>query len=360
MALAIDLWIFRRPLKRVLMSIWPWLLLSIACALIARHVQPAIGIPRAPIWARPFVAGDTLAFYLYKLLLPVWLGIDYGRRPQVLLPHWWFYLTGLVPLALFGWLGWNRKARPALWVAGLVFAIGVAPVSGLVTFLFQYYSTTADHYLYLAMLGPAIAAAYVLSHSWRPVLVAIASIALILLAARTILQTQTWQDDEALNRNAMVVYPDTFLAHNNLGHYYASLNRMDDALPLFRRAVQLRPENWQAQENLGWALANKGQIDEAIEHIDKSIQYKSLMQLPETPKLADDYVRLGEVLMQRSRYADAADKFRQAFQLDPSHEPAKRNLAIALEKLEEQKSSATQPSGATTTPNRAPPATAPP
>jgi Flp pilus assembly protein TadD len=134
---------------------------------------------------------------------------------------------------------------------------------------------------------------------------------------------------------------------------------MDDALPLFRRAVQLRPENWQAQENLGWALANKGQIDEAIEHIDKSIQYKSLMQLPETPKLADDYVRLGEVLMQRSRYADAADKFRQAFQLDPSHEPAKRNLAIALEKLEEQKSSATQPSGATT-PNRAPPATAPP
>ena len=37
---------------------------------------------------------------------------------------------------------------------------GVTPVLGLVTFLFQHFSTTADHYLYVSMLGPALAAAW--------------------------------------------------------------------------------------------------------------------------------------------------------------------------------------------------------
>ena len=48
--------------------------------------------------------------------------------------------------------------------AGALIAVaGVGPVLGLTPFEFQYTSTVADHYLYLAMLGPAVGVAWGLS-----------------------------------------------------------------------------------------------------------------------------------------------------------------------------------------------------
>jgi hypothetical protein len=146
-----------------------------------------------------------------------------------------------VPLALLSALWLRRKSHPELWTGAVIFVAGVAPVLGITTFLFQYYSTTADHYLYLSMLGPAVAAAPALSRSRTRLPVALAVIILILMGARTILQTSVWLDDERLFRNALRVCPDSFAARNNLGHYYGQIGRKDEAMQLFREAVALRP-----------------------------------------------------------------------------------------------------------------------
>src|SRR5439155_4320623 len=68
MALAIDWLMGRRFRWRLLI----WFALAIACAVIAKISQPApfAGIV-VPSWARPFVAGDALAFYLFKIVWPV-------------------------------------------------------------------------------------------------------------------------------------------------------------------------------------------------------------------------------------------------------------------------------------------------
>ena len=90
-----------------------------------------------PLWQRPFIAGDALAFYLAKMLLPWRLGIDYGRSPLFVLDHAWGYLTWLVPVGL-GLLLWRLRRRyPMLCLAAALFVAGLLPTLGLVPFLFQ-------------------------------------------------------------------------------------------------------------------------------------------------------------------------------------------------------------------------------
>jgi hypothetical protein len=50
--------------------------------------------------------------------------------------------------------------------------IGLLPVSGLARFMFQIHSTVADHYMYLPMLGPAMALAWLIDRYGNPPAVA--------------------------------------------------------------------------------------------------------------------------------------------------------------------------------------------
>src|SRR5713101_927301 len=71
------------------------LFVSVPAILVTSGAQP---IPEenfvAPLWARPLVALDGLAFYLYKTGFPVGLTLSYGRTPRsVLFTHSWAYWT---------------------------------------------------------------------------------------------------------------------------------------------------------------------------------------------------------------------------------------------------------------------------
>src|SRR5262249_13077526 len=143
----IDVLLLRRSMRTVALTLTPWLILSVVCAINAKLAQPAIGVTPAPLWSRPLLAADSLAFYLYKLVSPVYLGIDYGRRPDVVIARGWIYYTWIVPVALTLLLiRLRHRAREPL-AAWIIFIAGVAPVLGFSTFLFQYFSTTTDHYL---------------------------------------------------------------------------------------------------------------------------------------------------------------------------------------------------------------------
>jgi len=101
-------------------------------------------------------------------------------------------------------------------------------------------------------------------------------------------------------------------------------------------------------ENLGLILADRGEIDAAVEHIEKSIRYKQQLPLHGVPNFAEDFNRLGLVLMSRARYSEAMRNFEEALRLDPKLDEARRNLAEARAKIE-----------ASTAPAISPPASAP-
>jgi len=108
---------------------------------LTRAVQPAVDAFALPIWQRPLVAGDALAFYLSKLAWPVDLGIEYGRSPSYVLAHAWVYATAAVGIAFVVAIVLARRRAPWLALAGSVFVLGLAPVLGLVSFAYHAAST---------------------------------------------------------------------------------------------------------------------------------------------------------------------------------------------------------------------------
>src|SRR4029079_1688724 len=118
------------------------------------------------------------------------------------------------------------------------------------TFLFQFYSTVADHYLYVAMLGPALVLAWMLRRFDIVPIRAAAVAWLIALAAQTFLQTAAWKDDLSLFGRAIAVNDNSFLAHNNLGDIYLNAGQPDLAAPQLLAAHKAKPDYIPAIENL--------------------------------------------------------------------------------------------------------------
>jgi hypothetical protein len=316
-AAALDLLVLRRPLRLVARAIWPWMLLVVPVLIEGRLAQPARhpGDYIVPLHLRPFIAADALAFYFYKLFWPARLSFIYNRAPQAVISHGWFWWTWIVPAAaavlvllpLF-----TRKTRkmpgstrPAAALA--IFCLAVFPVLGFVPFDFQQFSTTADHYLYLAMLGPALAVALALKS--RPFdgfdrltaggsdpltagrfdrLTAGRAVCIVVLAAlgvRSFFQSRHWHDSFTLLEHSIGVNPWSPELYDNLSKAYADANLPQEACRWDQESVRRFPTR-------------------AAGHFD----------------LAGDLLAL-------NRPGEAEVQLQAALCLDPAFEPARAQLA---------------------------------
>src|SRR5213076_192323 len=98
------------------------------------------------------------------------------------------FVEWIVPAVLAMAIWRVRKSQPLLAAAGLVFLVGLLPVLGLVPFLMQYYSTVTDHYLYLPMLGVALAVAWAMSRYERRWLRVAAAVVLAIFAVLSFIE----------------------------------------------------------------------------------------------------------------------------------------------------------------------------
>ena len=342
-ALVLHVWGLGRPARDALAPLLPWFALSVACAVIAKLAQPAHGVPAAPLWARPILAGDALAFYLFKLVFPAKLGIDYGWRPTVIVREWWFYVIWIIPVVLFVGLLLNRKRSPIMLAAAAVFVIGVSPVLGFSTFLFQFFSTVADHYVYISMLGVALAVAGLLAQRSGRSAWVIVFVALVLMAARSVVQTQVWHDDLTLFGNAIRVNPQSFVARNNLAHAYKLYGHLDEAERVLREAIDLKPDYWEARQNLADILFMTGRAPAGVAQVKESIAIKSRLPVVLGLDVVEDHVKLGDTMMSLGWYDDAAAQYRIALHRRPNH-------PIILRKLDEATSKAASTAPAATAP----------
>lgn len=328
-ALCVDHWIVGRNWKVALRSAAMWLILAIPLMVVARIVQNVDAVPAAPLWARPLVATDALTFYLYKIICPIWLGVEYGRRPLVIMHHPWFYLSW-IPVALVALIVWRIKSRPLL-AAAMVFVLAILPMSGLATFEFQGYSTTADHYLYFAMIGPALALGLLVSRWDRTGVRATVVVALALLGVRSFLQTSVWRDDFALFGNALRVNPNGFLSHHNLGCAYYTAGDYEHALAEYQAAMALNPDFVLPFDNAATLLAARGDIDGAIAASEHSLEVRARTPGMTGGTYIADEKRVAALLMQQGKYGRAAKHYEAVLKLKPDDADAKAALQTIRE-----------------------------
>lgn len=282
LALILDHWILGRPWREGVRVVTWWLPLALADIIVTHHAEPVLmsGVVTA-WWIRPLIAGDALAFSLCHLVWPVGLGIDYGRSPVVALANR-AWLSSLIVLAL-GVFVWPLRGRhPWLIASASLFAAALLPTLGLIPFRFQTFSTVADRYSYLALLGPALALAWGLAHlperlpaRARLVMGTVCAAVLLLMSLGSALQVTYWQNSFALFGHALAVNPRSWMAHLNLGGILADLHRRNEAAAEYQEAMRLRPEDAARDAySDGVTLSRQGRKAEAVAAFKQALDYQ--------------------------------------------------------------------------------------
>ncbi len=319
MAAALDCAVAKRPVRLICKSVGVWLLLAAPIVIVTKRVQAAQHAHElSRLWARPLVALDTLAFYLFKLIWPAKLTIDYGRTPEVAIKNGWLLWAWVAPIAVAAALFIWRRRVAVLVLAAVLFLAPLLPVLGFVPFDFQAYSTVGDHYLYLAMLGPALALAWLLERRRVRPLSWIIGVVLVVLALRSSLQIRYWRDSQALFHHALDVNPRSFAAYNSLAAAAVDDGDLPTAVRLANRAIELKPEYAGSYLTLGDALRRQGDVAGAIRRYQQALVYE--------PKYAPALNNLGALLAEQGHLADAIRIAEEGVAADPSSLEGHLNL----------------------------------
>ncbi|MFQ5561604.1 MAG: tetratricopeptide repeat protein, partial [Nitrospinota bacterium] len=307
--------------KSVFSSVFPWGVLSIPFIFITKSLQPDSDLPFVtPILFRPVIASDAVTFYTLKILFPFNLGMDYGRTPEFVLQQNWVIFSSLVPLLLL-WLAWKSEKERKYFVAALIFIAGMLPVSGLVPFAFQFFSTVADRYIYLAMLGPAIAVSFFLRGRKKARLI----LSLFLLLCLPLLssgQAQNWKNDVELFAHASDVNSLSSFARYNLGVTYTGLKEYEKAEKSFLDALKVQPGFPDALNNLGEVYLKQGNASGA-----EKVFKRLLRRHPDFEKGLNN---MGVALQRQGRGVEALPYFRKAVAVKPDYAKAHNNLGVLL------------------------------
>jgi Tfp pilus assembly protein PilF len=324
-AFAFDVGLIRRNWKAAASAVLPWLVIAVVIAKLAT-IQPVDRVSMdIALWQRPAVAGDAAAFYLGQIVWPDRFAPFYGRTPVAALAAGRAWLWTLVPVALaLGSLAVRKRTALPL-VALAIFLIGFAPVSGLVPFTFQTFSTVADRYVYLSMLAPALVVAWGVAA--RPGLVTYgASVAVLaFLGVRAANQAGKWYDTEKLLLHTLEVNPESGFAHTNLGEYFALKGQIEKGLEHFRIAVELQPDIARSRNNFGTYLAQTGEYEQAVVQLQEAVRID--------PEYGRAQANLANALSALNRVPEALEHVRLALALEPDFPPLHFQHGLLLEAM---------------------------
>src|SRR5437773_3840725 len=189
-ALLLVLWLKQRPIgRRALLEIIPFVVLALGIGLVAvwwekYHQGTRMLVSLGPV-ERLLIASRAVWFYLGKIFWPMKLTFIYPQwqidatTPIAYL--WLIAVVATVVIILYGRRYFGRSVE----VAALFFVITLGPLLGFVMLYTFRYTFVADHYQYLASIGPialASAGLVTLSRSSRTLQWRVAAACLAILA----------------------------------------------------------------------------------------------------------------------------------------------------------------------------------
>jgi protein O-mannosyl-transferase len=333
-ALILILWWKKRPIDRpAIVQMVPFFALALSAGLIAvwwekYHQGTRVLVSLAPL-ERILIASRAFWFYLSKIFWPSNLTFIYPQwkiDPSDVTGYCWIAATGaLIALVYFA----RRSFGRAIEVALLFFVATLAPVLGFIMLYTFRYTFVADHYQYLACIGPiALASAGFVNlvdkvGSARWIAWAGAFAAIACLSALTFRQSATYRDMETLWRSTIAKDPGSWIAYNNLGIVEFDRGNINGAISKYERSLELHPDYPEALYNLGSALLQQGRTEEAITLCEKALKLQ--------PSDVDAHVVLGNALMVKQDVDGAISHYRAALTLRPNDANAHHNLGVALQ-----------------------------
>jgi tetratricopeptide (TPR) repeat protein len=278
---------------------------------------------------RILLASRALWFYLGKLFYPVNLTFSYPKwniEPTNPLHYTWLFLS---LIAAWGIWHWREKLQRGPIAAIAFFVVALSPMLGFFSLYTFVYTYVADHYQYVASIGPITLFVTIVRIAVNRLGkyakgISMASVVLILLTLGTLTwrQCHIYKDRETLWQDTIRKNPDSSMAHLNLGIEYYRQDRLDEAISQFNKVLQRGPDYAKVYNNLGLVFMKKGNLDEAKSYFLLALQVK--------PDNAKAYNNLGLVFYKQSRFDEAISYFQQALQIIPEFAEVHNNLGRAF------------------------------
>jgi tetratricopeptide (TPR) repeat protein len=379
-ALFLILWLQKKRIDwRRVLQIAPFVVLGLAMGVMAiwweRYHQFTLG----PMFAlgpleRLIVATHAVWFYLGKLFWPANLTFIY---PQWTVdpnnPFSYIWLVAGIALCVAIYFARCYVGR-SVEVAAAFFVATLSPVLGFIMLYTFRYTFVADHYQYLACIGPiALVSAGLVtltnSVGYGPrLLSALGILTFGGLGLLTWRQSATYRDSDTLWRTTIDRNPSCWMAETNLGGELLERGDIDGAIPhlekslrlkfdapeshnsltsaLFRKgdadaaiaeahvALNFDPNNGETYAVLGMALMTKGQLDEAIAQLSKAVEILSNYSQPHYSKAVETlsnyshaHYNLALALAEKGETLDAIAHYEKAIEAQPEMLEALTNLA---------------------------------
>jgi len=378
-ALLVVFWWQRGKLswRRDVVPLIPFFIVGVVAGLFTAWVERDFAGARGSgydfsIIERFLIAGRATWFYLDKLFWPMNLAFVYPRW-QVSQAVWWQYLFPFAAVLLLVALArLQRRGRGPL-AALLFFGMTLFPALGFLNVYPFRFSFVADHFQYLAGIGPIVlvtaGAITVFNHfeKWKFLRSPVFGVLLAALGVLTWRQCAMYTDAETLWRATLAKDPNSFLANNNLGVILVRQGQLEEAFAHFQKALRSQPDDPEALNNFGLTLAKAyrdyantlvqaGRTDEAMVQLRKVLEFCPdfadarhdlavlLLQKGQVddaiaqfhkiqeqyPDNAMAYFDLGNACFQKGKLDDAVVNYRRALKIKPDDASARNNLGMAF------------------------------
>jgi len=315
LAFLFDIFLERRSIKSIFKSLLPWILVTIPILIVTFRVQ--VGSQNFDILSGLFIWSDAINFYLLKVIYPFSLNVCYGRSPDAISGTVYYYLSPLLPASIAVYLWKSKRARPLLPLSVLIFLIGFLPVSGLVPFVFQSWSTVADRYLYVSMIGVSVLFGFLLLEfdKFKSSLAAAVLLIVLFLGVRSHLEF--WRNSLSLWNHSIDEFSQCANAYNERGTFYLDKKNHTLAQKDFRSAIKVNPRHIKAYYNLGTMFLHLQKFEDAFKNLNQAIALD--------PYHVMAFTNRGTLFAIRQEYMKALQDYTRAIELNPSHLSAYSN-----------------------------------
>lgn len=317
----------KTALREAVVEKLPLFLLAALASLATLFAQSGAGATenvQLPLAHR--LANATLAYaaYLGDAFWPAGLAVQYPYDLEALDGPGVLAAGALLAAATAAALA-LAASRPWLPVGWLWFLGTLVPMIGLVQVGLQ---ARADRYMYVPLVGLAIAVAWGARHlagDRRGARAALAGAGVVVVAALAVAahaQVGFWRDSESLFRRAVAVAPDNAFAHSALGAELRRQGRLDAAERHVEEAVRLWPGAGDARLDLGLVRLDQGRLGPARRELERALERGA--------DPAAVHVGLGLVAERTGDEAAAIASYGEALRADPQRKEALNNLAWLL------------------------------
>jgi tetratricopeptide (TPR) repeat protein len=215
--------------------------------------------------------------------------------------------------------------------AACVYAITILPALGFFNVYAFRYSYVADHFQYLASIGPLTVLALAGRTLFRAVTAnatafRVAAGAIVLaLAAMTWNQAATYHDERTLWNATMAKNNDSWIAHHNLATLDSKAGNFDAAVKQFDEAIRCKPAAAESYTGRGHASGKLGHLEPALADLDRAIELD--------PTYPQAYLDRGEIRVAARRFDGAIEDIDRFLSSNRRHAPAYQVRAAAFIEL---------------------------